>query len=65
MASPDGDGIEFIVCYRDGRTASIWISPWDLRRGDYAARMIARERQRLGEIAEGDIESVSRVSSRP
>jgi hypothetical protein len=49
----DGDGIEFIVRYKDGRTAHIWISPWDLRRGDYVALMIARQRQRLGEIPDG------------
>jgi hypothetical protein len=52
--------IEFIVRYKDGRTASIRISLWDLRRGDHVAPMIARVRQRLGEIPEGEIESVTR-----
>jgi len=44
----NGDGIEFIIRYKDGHTAQIRISPWDLRRGDHVAGM---PDHRFGRIA--------------
>jgi hypothetical protein len=37
--------VMFVVEYEDGRTAEFSIDQWTLSLGDYAARIIARERQ--------------------
>ncbi len=51
----------FAVNYADGRTAYITISPYLLRNGDHVAPDVARNRQKKGEIPEGEIASVKRV----
>ena len=54
-------GTRFIVEYEDGRTASITIDRSTLRSGDHVARIVAGERQRGGEIPDGEIKSVRRA----
>jgi len=51
----------FAVNYTDGRTAYITITPYMLRNGEHVASAVARERQKKGEIPEGEIASVKRV----
>jgi hypothetical protein len=55
------DRIEFIVRYLNGGEARIWISRWNLQHGDHVAQLIAGERQRAGEIPEGEIDFVTRA----
>jgi hypothetical protein len=56
--------VMFVVEYEDGRTAEFSIDQWTLSLGDYAARIIARERQEKGDLPPGEIRGV-RCSSLP
>jgi hypothetical protein len=53
----------FVVEYEDGRTAEFSIDRWTLSLGDYAARIIARERQEKGDLPPGVIRVVKRSRS--
>jgi hypothetical protein len=53
--------IGFVVRYKNGLVAHIWISRSDLRTGDHVVRTIVRERQDAGEIPKDEIESVRRA----
>jgi hypothetical protein len=55
--------VMFVVEYEDGRTAEFSIDPWTLSLGDYAARIIARERQEKGDLPPGVIRVVKRSRS--
>jgi len=55
------DRIEFIVRYLNGAEARIRISRRDLQGGDHVAQLIAGQRQRAGEIPEGEIDFVTRA----
>jgi hypothetical protein len=61
FAAMGDDRIEFIVRYLNGSEARLRISRSDLRQGDHVARLIAGERQRAGEIPEGEIDFVTRA----
>jgi hypothetical protein len=41
--------VAFVAEYEDGRTVEFSIDRWTLSLGDYAARIIARERQEKGD----------------
>jgi hypothetical protein len=47
--------VMFVVEYEDGRTAEFSIDQWTLSLGDYAARIIARERQEKTNLPPGEI----------
>jgi hypothetical protein len=49
------DRVMFVVEYEDGKTAEFSIDRWTLSLGDYAARIIARERQEKGDLPPGAI----------
>ena len=53
--------IDFEATYVDGSTERFSIDSDTLRSGDHVAGMIARDRQREGELPPGKIESVKRV----
>jgi hypothetical protein len=53
----------FVVEYEDGRTAEFSIDRWTLGLGDYAARIIAWERQEKGDLPPGVITAVKRSRS--
>jgi hypothetical protein len=55
--------VTFVVEYEDGRTAEFSIDRWILDLGDYAARIIARERQEQGDLPSGVIRVVKRSRS--
>ena len=55
--------VMFIVEYKDGRTAGFSIDRWTLSLGDYAARIIARERQEKGDLPPGEMRAVRRIGS--
>ena len=55
------DRIEFIVRYLNGGEARIWIPRWNLQQGDHVAQLIAGEKQRAGEIPDGEIDFVTRA----
>jgi hypothetical protein len=46
--------VMFVVEYEDGRTAE----SWTLSLGDYAARIIAGQRQEKGDLPPGEIRAV-------
>jgi hypothetical protein len=50
--------VTFVLEYEDGRTAEFSIDRWILGLGDYAARIIARERQEKGDLPPGVIRTV-------
>ena len=50
--------VKFVVDYEDGRTAELSIDRWTLSLGDYAAMLIARERQEKGDLPPGEIKTV-------
>jgi hypothetical protein len=52
--------VMFVVEYVDGRTAEFSIDRWTLSLGDYAATIIARERQEKGDLPAGEIKTVRR-----
>jgi len=52
--------IAFVAEYQDGRTVEFSIDPWTLSLGEYAARIIARERQEKGDLPPGEIKAVRR-----
>ena len=54
--------VTFVVEYEDGRTAEFSLDRWTLSLGDYAARIIARERQEKGDLPPGEIRAVRRSS---
>jgi hypothetical protein len=56
--------VMFVIEYEDGRTAEFSIDQWTLSLGDYAARIIARERQEKGDLPPGEIRGI-RCSSLP
>jgi hypothetical protein len=64
MPSPSNMGVEtqvsFVVEYDDGRTARIRINGSALDKGDDAAALIAKTRQRAGHLPKGKIKSVRR-----
>jgi hypothetical protein len=53
----------FVVEYEDGRTAEFSIDRWTLSLGDYAARIIAWQRQEKGDLPPGQIRAVRRIRS--
>jgi hypothetical protein len=55
--------ITFVVLYDDGRTAGMSISRRHLRSGEHVARLLAREKQRAGELPKGKIVDVRRQFS--
>jgi hypothetical protein len=55
--------VMFVVQYEDGTTAEFSIDRWTLSLGDYAARIIARERQEKGDLPPGQIRAVRRNRS--
>jgi hypothetical protein len=57
------DRVMFVVEYEDGRTTEFSIDRWTLSLGDYAARIIARERQEKGDLPRGKIKAVRRNHS--
>jgi hypothetical protein len=56
------DRVMFVVEYEDGRTVEFSIDRWTLSLGDYAARIIARERQQSGDLPPGQIRAVRRAT---
>jgi hypothetical protein len=54
--------VMFVVEYEDGRTAELSIDRWTLSLGDYAVRIIARERQEKGDLPPGEIKTVRRAA---
>ena len=52
-----------VVEYEDGRTTEFSIDRWTLSLGDYAAKIIARERQERGDLPPGEIKAVRRKRS--
>jgi hypothetical protein len=55
------DRVKFVVEYEDGKTAEFSIDRWTLSLGDYAARIIARERQEKGDLPPGAIRTVRQI----
>jgi hypothetical protein len=55
--------VTFVVEYEDGRTTEFSIDRWTLSLGDYAATLIARERQDKGDLPLGEIKAVRRNRS--
>jgi hypothetical protein len=53
--------VRFEVLYADGQTASLVVSEETARHGSTVVMVIAHERQQLGELPAGTIESVKRV----
>lgn len=58
---PRARDVMFAVSYRDGRTAYITVDPKFVEHGDHLTTELARERQKKGEIPEGEIKAVKRV----
>jgi len=54
--------VTFVVDYEDGSTAEFSIDGWTLSLGDYAAMLIARERQEKGDLPPGEIKTVRRAA---
>lgn len=52
--------VAFVAEYEDGRTVEFSIDPWTLSLGEYAARIIASERQAEGDLPPGEIVAVRR-----
>jgi hypothetical protein len=50
--------VAFVAEYEDGRTTEFSIDRWTLSLGDYAPRIIARERQEKGDLPPGQIRAV-------
>jgi hypothetical protein len=50
----------FVAEYEDGRTVEFSIDRWTLSLGEYAARIVARERQEKGDLPPGEIRAVTR-----
>jgi hypothetical protein len=55
--------VAFVAEYEDGRIIEFSIDRWTLSLGEYAARIIARERQGKGELPPGEIRAVRRSRS--
>jgi hypothetical protein len=53
--------IMFVVGYADGRTAYVTISPRELERSGNDPRGIVSERQKAGEIPEGEVVTIKRA----
>jgi hypothetical protein len=51
----------FVAEYEDGRTCEFSIDRLTLSLGEYAARIIARERQEKGDLPSGQIKTVRRA----
>ena len=60
MASEHNNRVTFIATYEDGRQVLFTVDKFNLTGGDYAARIIACERQKAGELPAGKIMSVAR-----
>ena len=56
--------VTFVVEYEDGRTAEFSIDRWTLSLGDYAATIIARERQEEGDLPPGEIKTIRWIEFR-
>jgi hypothetical protein len=52
--------VAFVAEYEDGRTVEFSIDRWTLSLGEYAARIVARERQEKGDLPPGEIRAVTR-----
>jgi hypothetical protein len=52
--------VMFVVEYVDGRTAEFSVDGWTLSLGDYAVKIIARERQAKGDLPSGEISAIRR-----
>jgi hypothetical protein len=52
--------VAFVAEYEDARTVEFSIDRWTLSLSDYAARIIARERQEKGDLPPGEIRAVRR-----
>jgi hypothetical protein len=52
--------VAFVAEYEDGRTVEFSIDRWTLSLGEYAARIVARERQQKGDLPPGEIRAVTR-----
>jgi len=55
--------VAFVAEYEDGRTVEFSIDRWTLSLGEYAVRIIARERQEKGDLPPGEIRTVRRRRS--
>jgi len=55
--------VAFVAEYEDGRTVEFSIDRWTLSLGEYAARIITRERQEKGDLPPGEIRAVRRIGS--
>jgi len=60
MASEQNYRVTFIATYEDGRQLLFPVDKFTMTEGDYAARIIACERQKAGELPPGKIMSVAR-----
>ena len=58
----EADRIAFIVRYKGGYSALMYIDRWALESGEHVARTIARERQGDGSLPAGEIESLRRAN---
>jgi hypothetical protein len=61
MVEHQNNRVTFVVEYEDGSTAE-FSDRWTLSLGDYAARIIARERQEKGDLPPGKIKEIWRSS---
>jgi hypothetical protein len=50
----------FVVEYADGATCEFSIDRWTLGLGEYAASIIVRQRQEMGDLPPGEIKTVRR-----
>ena len=58
--SDDSNRIILVADYEDGKTAEFSIDRWTLSLGEYAARIIVRERQEKGDLPSGQIRAIRR-----
>jgi len=52
--------VMFVVEYADGTTCEFSIDRWTLGLGEYAASIIVRQRQEMGDLPPGEIKTVRR-----
>ena len=60
-AAMTSDRVRFVAEYEDGRTCEFSIDRLTLSLGEYAAKMIARERQEMGDLPQWQIKAVRRA----
>ena len=55
------DRVRFVAEYEDGRSCEFSIDRSTMSLGEYAAKIIARERQETGDLPQGQIKAVRRA----